>query len=1281
MKPLSLKLLGPVEILLGGKALAAAALGRPACLLAYLAVENRPHPRDALAQLFWPEQSPDSARHNLRQSLYRLRRALGDLNSASPLLLVERNTVQLNPQHTRTDVQALYSDDPSRALDSGPGEKRAAVQHLMQQVALYRGEFLSGIPLPHSDGFDNWLRQRQDSLRQRALELLDRLLDILERSGNLESALPYAERRLELDSLDERGHRRLMRLHAATGRRAAALDCYERCRHLLAEELGISPEAETRELHRQILRGETAVTLPLDQTPVSTFSQTGPERRQVTLLCCELSTSECTDPEELATLLAHARKRGTELLRQAGGHVVRTHGNVLLAYFGYPVADEHAAHLAVGGGRRLLRDLHTPGVTIRVGIHTALVITSADPESPDATGQMARTAFHLSQWASGQDLIVSGDTLHLLGEACVGERLGETGTPTGASPLPAYRLQEGIIVRTPAEASGPMVGREAELEQLITAWRTATRNGHRGAVMVVGEPGIGKSRLLRAFRDWLAQQPCHVREARCLPEYRHSPLHPFVEMLRRVMDFHAHDDHAARQRKLRDYCRCHHPHFGEAELDLLAMLLSLQEEAQEAPSEHLKQRIRALFVDMVTRLSAERPLVLLIEDLHWSDPSTREILLQYLEQAAQARVLLVMSARSQPELSAIENRCERITLKPLAPAHITHIVRHLSGEHRLPPALLQRILSSADGVPLYAEEMTRMLLGADTLPGGPGALPVPATLQDLLMSRLDSLGTAKQLLQSAAVIGREFTRDLLGEIAGCDAVELQACLDQALASGLLVPLAEGDAPAYQFRHALIQETAYASLLRRERQALHGRVAEALLRRTLDADPERIAQHLTAAEDFSRAIEYWLLAGHRDLQRSADAEALEHLQQGLGLLPRVADEQTRRALEFELVSSMGVLMVGTQGYGARETAAVYVRARELAQALGESERLFRSLWGLWLISSTRSHFEESGRLATELLSIAQEQNDATLLLQAHYAMANTLFFQGDFAAAGDHAREAIGQYRADEHDPLIYVYGDSSYVGSLCFKAWLDWFHRLAPADALTTMEQAIATAQRLHHPNSLGFALAFRALLYLYCEETLPAQAAAEELLQVTAESSLPLWHAVALSVQGWALAARGQIEGLHQARRGAELARQSMAGVESVFLPILACTQAALQDYAAALQTADAALQHSEIKAARHYLAGLYWRRGEWLLQASAHGQEAAEASFRQALAISRAQGARLLEVQAAAGLARLWLAQGRRHDAAALLHEIALPPAAAQVPALRAAAQLWRMLAGPDG
>ena len=1012
------------------------------------------------------------------------------------------------------------------------------------------------------------------------------------------------------------------------------------------------------------------------------------ERRQLTVLFCDLvdSTLLATqrDPEDFRELVQAYQATCAEVIQRFDGYIAQYLGDGLLIYFGYPYAHEDDAQRAVRAGleivqaiARLNTDLHKDkGVylSVRLGIHTGLVVVGpmgkGAQREPVALGETPNIAARLQGLGMPDTVVISAATHHLIQGRFECQDLGLHQVRGMTTPLQVYGVlgTSGTQSRFElAVATGltPLVGRAQEVGLLLERW-TQVKDGLGQVVVLSGEAGIGKSRLVQVVKAHVAGEP-HLRwEGRCSPYYHNSALYPVIDCLQQAWQV---ERSAAPLETLEAVCVRYGLSLPEV-VPLLAALLSVPLGERYplltlSPERQRQKTLEALLAVLLAS-AAQQPVVVILEDLHWSDPSTLEWLTLLIDQTPTARIFLLLTAR--PEFHppwGFRGHVTRLTLSRLPHAQAEAMVTQVAKGKALPAEVGRQLVAKTDGVPLFVEELTRMVVESELLQeredyyeltGSLPALAIPTTLHDSLMARLDRLTTGKDIAQLAAMLGRTFPYELLCAVAPWDETTLQHGLARLVEAELLYQRGVLPRATYLFKHVLVQDAAYQSLLKSTRQQYHRRIAHVLAEQfpeTAETQPELLAYHYTQADLIAQAIPYWQRAGQRARERSAYVEAIAHLTMGLELLETLPDTPERARQELDLLTTLGPALTTITGPTAPDVERVYVRARALCQAVGDPPQLFGVLVGLHVFYNSRGEFQKSRELAEQLLSLAQRVQDPALLLAAHRALGELWFQLGEFTTALAHCEQGIAL--SQEHGALALGYGGGLGVDCLRFAARILW--ELGYLDqALQRSHEALTLAQTYTHPYSLAAALCQMAHVHHLRREAPQSQEWAETAEALAREQGFWYWLMWGTFTWGWARATQGAPDpGIAQMRQS--MAAKHAAGNEEARSFALAQLAEVYLDMGQAeeglLLLAEARTVASHT-GERWWEAELYRLQGELLLVRSVANQVGAEACFRQALDVARCQGAKSLELRAAMSLSRLWQQQGKRDAAHELLAEV---------------------------
>jgi predicted ATPase/class 3 adenylate cyclase len=994
-----------------------------------------------------------------------------------------------------------------------------------------------------------------------------------------------------------------------------------------------------------------------------------PERRQVTILFCDLagstSAAAAFDPEDMHALIAAYQRRAADIIARFGGFLAKYMGDGVLAYFGYPRAQEHDAEAAVRAGLALVEAvaaLPAPkgyAPRARVGIATGLVVVGERigegvSQEQSVVGETPNLAARLQTVAEPGTVVIASATHRLVSGLFEYRNLGQVSLRGFADPVQAWQVlrASGIDNRFEAlHAQGltPLVGREAELLLLLQRWRQA-RAGEGRIVLLSGEPGIGKSRIVKALQEKLAEETLFRFNYYGSPTAADRALHPIISQIERAAGFVREDTAETKLAKLEAalvFAR------DREEIGLIADLLGLPAERYGVPQltpQRRKERTLEALLGQTVAAAQKRPVLAVFEDAHWSDPTSRELLAMAIDHLRALPVMLLITAR--PEFAPPwppQSDVETLGLTRLDRDEGIALIGKVAHGKALPAEVLEQILARTDGVPLFIEELTKTVLESGmlreaqdrfVLTGPLPQLAIPTTLSASLMARLDRLARVREVAQIGAAIGREFPHDLLAALVPVDAATLQGALDQLVEAGLIFRGGTGAQATYLFKHALVQDAAYDTLLKSRRQELHGRIVAVLEERfpeLAEQRPELLADHATRAGMTERAVDYWLKAGRRSISRSAMAEAVLQLSKGLDLLATLPEDRARTRRQLELQSALCGAVVVTRGQGAVESGENYRRARALAEELGDHAALLPILSGLTSFHLGRAEYADAREMAAELLRVAAAAGDATSALVGHRAIGACLRMEGRFLPAIEHFEEALRLYRPEVHQQMAAVAAQDMRAAALSYLG-LDLLITGFPERARANTIAALRCARQIGYPHVVLFSLAGNAYFYILCGEEAAAAHALEEMRALADRQKFPFWLALANLLLGHVVAVRGA------PGKGLDLARSAMEALRRIGSPynqshglaVVANCHALAGEIEQALALAAEGLEVAERLGERWFEAELHRMSGEWLLK---RGGAAAEArgAFQRALAIATAQEAVLWQLRAAASLFRL--------------------------------------------
>ena len=1017
------------------------------------------------------------------------------------------------------------------------------------------------------------------------------------------------------------------------------------------------------------------------------------ERRHLTVMFCDLVGSSAMsaklDPEELREVVRAYQQAATAVIESYGGHTAQYLGDGLLVYFGYPAAHEDDATRAVKAGLGILGAVAELGarfldemdvdVQVRIGVHAGLVVigeVGGGARREDlALGDVPNVAARLQGLAEPGELVISA-TAHRLVEGFFDcDDLGPQPLRGIPEAMNVYAVRRESGAQTRLDTGGaltPFVGREQEIGFLRDRWNLV-QDGSGQVVLLNGEAGIGKSRVTQVFQDALPTDGHKWIEARCSPYHENSAFYPIIEMIRANCGCASANTPegqvAAIRATLTEAGSC-----VATDLPHIAALLNIpvtDDIARPAalPEQQKRKTIDAVLSHLLA-FAAHSPVVFVVEDLHWADPSTIEFVSLLIEHAPTTKLLLILTYRPvfQPPWRP-RSHVSHVTLNRLPKTQMAPMIAHVAEGKGLPDEVMEQIIARTDGVPLFVEELTKMVIETGLVQDGDDGyaadaplapLAIPTTLHDSLTARLDRLAPVKEVAQLGAAIGREFSYELLSSVSPMDELELRRALDQLVEAELVFPRGVGQAATFVFKHALIRDAAYQSLLKSSAQQYHRRIATAMEELFPDiarTQPEVIAHHYAEAGLHDRAVTYWLDAGSNAQDRSAMAEAREHFARGLSLLALAPEDVDRDVQELALTLGLAAALMVTGGYTEPEAASHLSRARHLAADLGRLEDLGTALLASGVAAMVRGDLQESYQYGLELLDIAERTGANTIAVSAHFMLGMATGNFGQLRKAGDHIDACLAAVDREPADSVALRYGPHPRVVMLAYRAMGKSFMGLLDAGA-TAQEESLDFARALDDPFTSALGLAFAAELALTLHGPARALALSDELLALTDEHPHPFWQAHGLVTKGRALVEQGAVEeGMRLLEEGSqELAETGGSSDGSILLAegylavgeIDAAQTIAheVREYIASIH--EAAPDDSKGMAASRaaILEGsLFSARAEY---------EAAEACFRDAMSIAEKQEALTYELLAAMGIARIRQSQGRQREGRELLQRV---------------------------
>jgi class 3 adenylate cyclase/predicted ATPase len=1091
---------------------------------------------------------------------------------------------------------------------------------------------------------------------------MQQIADWLRTLGMFEYAKRFAENDIDVSVLRDLTDQDLKELGVSLGHRRKML-------RAIAELSSVAPE-----------RPELALTEPKPRDAA--------ERRQVTVMFSDLvgstALSARIDPEDLREVISAYQKCVAETVGRFGGFVAKFMGDGVLVYFGYPQAHEDDAERAVGAGLELVRtvgDLKThSSLQTRVGIATGLVVVgdligSGASQEQAIVGETPNLAARLQGVAKPDSVVIAESTRKLVGNLFELEDLGARDLKGIEGPVRAWAVLRPSSVESRFDALHAgglteLVGREEELELLLRRWSKA-KTGEGQVVLLSGEAGIGKSRLTAALLERFAADPHTRLRYFCSPQHTDSALYPIISQMERAAGF-AHDDKTQVKLDKLDALFAREP-TPRQDAALLAEMLSLPNDGRyptlELTSQQRRQKTLEALAAQLEALSRSKPVLMIFEDVHWVDPTTLEVLGRTVDRLRRLGVLLIITYRPEFDPPWIGRPyVTALNLNRLGEREIAAIVDRLTGNTPLPESIRQDIIERTDGIPLFVEEMTRAILEAEsegearkTVSAMPSSTSVvPASLHASLMARLDRIGPAKEIAQIGAAMGREFSHALLQAVVRKKEAELQSALDRLVTANLLFRQGAPPHATYLFKHALVQDAAYGTLLREPRRSLHARIAETLgsqFPEIAESQPELLARHYTEAGLIEKAARLWGTAGQRSLARSALVEAVEQLTRALAQIDTLPTTPELRREQIKLQVALITPLMWVKGATAPESIAVAERARllvEQAEASGEPPDdpliLFSALYAFW--NAVPFNGDVCRGLAEQFLTLAAKQQMTAPRLIGHRMMGHSLFCTGKFIEAKTHFDKGLALYNAAEHRPLATRFWVDSRIVMLCWRSLAAWALGY-PAAAISDSEQAVGDARDIGQAGSLMYALLLPAFTHTFCGSYETATALVNEGTALADEKGSLITRAIATLVQGAIFASNDNATAALQSNIDGINAFRPTG--QTLFMPIYlswsAGTYAKLGKFDDAWRCIGEAVTAIETRKETWCEAEVNRVAGEVALISSTSDLLKAEACFERALTVARQQQAKSWELRAAMSLARLWRDQGKRSEARELL------------------------------
>jgi class 3 adenylate cyclase/tetratricopeptide (TPR) repeat protein len=1057
----------------------------------------------------------------------------------------------------------------------------------------------------------------------------------------------------------------------------------------MLEQIGLplGPRARLLAAISELASGPARETKPAEAAKARATAVPTAERRQITVMFCDLVDSTKLaarlDPEDFGSVMKAFQSACAVVIERYAGHVSQYRGDGIEVYFGWPAAHEDAAERAVRAGLEVIEAVKAiPGpepLSVRVGISTGMVMVSdtgalGDPAIPSgAVGGTLHVAARLQALATPNSVIISESTSRLISARFDQEALGAQDLKGVAEPVRAFRVRRvredsSRFEVAHVKAMTPLVDRRAELAFLQQRWREASE-GEGQAVFVSGVPGIGKSRLVHELEQSLAGESHFTLHFQCLPHCMQSALFPVIQQIERLGELAADDSDEIKLKKIERLLLRATKRVDKV-LFLIAQMLSVPVETRppllSLTAQQLKMQTLFVLVELLLDLSANKPVFCLLEDAQWIDPSTQELLELAARRIEKAPILLVVTHRPEYQLrGGMQANVSGVTITRLGRRDVTEMAVLALREQTVPAAVMKRIIDDCDSIPLFIEELARGAVQS----GGfherevndssvePAPSLVPDSLRDSLVARLDRAPQARTVAQMAAVIGREFGYDMLLHVSSLASSELDSTLEHLTQSEIVQLIDNRPTPRYAFKHALMRDVAYESLLRSNRRDIHARVAATLEKEWPDivaGQPELLAYHYSLAGKAEFAVRYWLMGGRRARSRSANLEAIAQFQKALECLHFLPETPQRAATELDIQLSLGLCFIAVQGYSADDTRKAFERACILSAQLADPQKEIQSIFGLWGHHWMRARHDRAIELGETLLAKAEQFDDPITLIVGHRSLGSTLFTLGNFVQAREHLLRAValGQRAAHDQSSLSLSYAVDPRIAAQLMLAWDLWILGY-PDQARGSVLEALQHASERADPYTLAFAHYVTSAVHLLRGEFQESLGHADRSLALSREHRFNLYALYSRFGRGCALAKLGQEQhAIVEIQEGIEEARRSNLGyMRGFMLGWLASVQLQIVDAEAALSTVDEALQQINDIAGRAWEAELRRLRGDILRVARPDAPEAAECSYNDAIEVARRQQARSLELRAAVSLARLLHQLGRTDEARARL------------------------------
>lgn len=1156
--PLRIRLLDRVEVWQDGTVIFPYV--KVQALLLYILLEPGRHPREKLAELLWPLPGLDAAKTNLRNAVHALRRLLGTLRIGS-----DRTHVWFNPAaHDGVDLARLERAAKPSSTSEEP------LDALLELVNRYSGELMPGLGLPDAEGYMEWLDMRRLACHRQMLILIEQLFQRLDADVDGIRQVELARAQTRIDPWNEAFHLRLIQLLVQTGRQSMALAHYSYVRELFQRELDIAPGPALQALVDRI-RPSAAPTFRSTEALVQA-PPCSEKIRPIALLYIEI---RCLPPHDSGALsaLRRARRQVGEVVGQFGALALNTPDGSVLAYFGYPEGLPNPCQRALRAALHLRERAQLPEVLLRQTLHQGPMLLNVDPRCPDALGLLSAIAIKLADSVRSGEILVTAPFARRLNLLDL-KQLDPAPAFHLCHGIEAYRLDAAVV---PSRRKAPLLGQERQRTALRNLWR-GVRRGKLRAAVVGGPPGCGKSRLVESMVEGLAD-PNQAIVIECRQTFQDAPYAPLIEAIKRRCGIQGGDATPIRARKLARWLARSHPHLTGEPRRMIERLAGMPVQEDGLSPTARRRLVRDAVLAMLAHLCGNGVLLVVVEDLHWADPSTLELIEVCLAGAAHLPWMLLVTAR-MPMADEWQPHLTRINPDPLTSEESRRLVHALSAEP-LATENVARIVVEAAGNPLFIEALTQAHAGAqpaDTIQHGQ-----PYGLAESLLETLTHHGLPRRIGQGAAALGETFEIGLLRALFDeVDDDRFHGALQILERHGLLQRPEPRQA---RFHHALIRDALYDSLSSDERRRLHGRIHGLMSARLTDA-VERpldwLARHAALAGDLLGAAKLYERAAQHVLGLAAHTEAVRHFQAARALVDRLPASLENDRHVMRLLLAEGNATVALRGYGAEQTRALFsqvlARSGDGHAARHDEEERFLAHYGLWLGGSSHCGYREALRYVERLRHIAETTQNPVHQLQTAYAFGNTYLWLGELASARLHLEHAVALYERHSPANLLASYSEDTGVISLSLLSWVVWLQGDVDA-AGRIRRRSLALAQRLEHPYSRCFALACAGRLGVIEGDIAYVREQVEVLLELASRHDFAIWLAVGAMLQAWVTCAEGDPAGI-------AMAEQSLALISSA-LPALEVTHMSMY--------VDALFRMGELKACAERLDATLARCAYW--------------------------------------------------------------------------------------